>query len=286
MAKTDKTTDMSVNNEKLKALKLTMDKLEKDYGKGSVMMLGDKTETQQEVISTGSIGLDVALGIGGLPRGRIVEIYGPESSGKTTIATHVIAEAQKKDTGSNRFFEAYYNVRIFSDSLQAVGDSLFYSLQDSAFRLFKDPVVWTESNQLSGDTIYLFTRNKKPERLNVFENGLAVSQVQGEYFNQVKGNTITGYFKEGNIDYLRTRGNAESIYYATDDDTAFIGVNQSTADVIDMYFENRKPQRVVFRNDLKGTTYPMRQVNHSELRLRGFKWLQDRRPASWQELLK
>ena len=97
MAKTDKTTETTGNNsEKLKALKLTMDKLEKDYGKGSVMMLGDKAETMQEVISTGSIGLDVALGIGGLPRGRVVEIYGPESSGKTTIATHVIAEAQKK----------------------------------------------------------------------------------------------------------------------------------------------------------------------------------------------
>ena len=97
MAKTDKTTETTVNNsEKLKALKLTMDKLEKDYGKGSVMMLGDRAETMQEVISTGSIGLDVALGIGGLPRGRVVEIYGPESSGKTTIATHVIAEAQKK----------------------------------------------------------------------------------------------------------------------------------------------------------------------------------------------
>ena len=96
MAKTEKTHDMSTNNEKLKALKLTMDKLEKDYGKGSVMLLGEKAETEQEVISTGSIGLDVALGIGGLPRGRIVEIYGPESSGKTTIATHVIAEAQKK----------------------------------------------------------------------------------------------------------------------------------------------------------------------------------------------
>ena len=82
MAKTDKTTETTGNNsEKLKALKLTMDKLEKDYGKGSVMMLGDKAETMQEVISTGSIGLDVALGIGGLPRGRVVEIYGPESSG-------------------------------------------------------------------------------------------------------------------------------------------------------------------------------------------------------------
>src|SRR4249919_2749354 len=98
MAKTakEKITDMSTNNEKLKALKLTIDKIEKDYGKGSVMMMSDKGDRKMEVISTGSIGLDIALGVGGLPRGRIVEIYGPESSGKTTIATHVIAEAQKK----------------------------------------------------------------------------------------------------------------------------------------------------------------------------------------------
>ena len=96
MAKTEKTTDMSANNEKLKALRLTMDKIEKDYGKGSVMMMNEKAVVEQAVISTGSIGLDVALGIGGLPRGRVIEIYGPESSGKTTIATHVIAEAQKK----------------------------------------------------------------------------------------------------------------------------------------------------------------------------------------------
>ena len=84
------------SNEKLKALKLTLDKIDKDFGKGSVMMMNEKGEQTQEVISTGSIGLDVALGIGGLPKGRVVEIYGPESSGKTTLATHVIAEAQKK----------------------------------------------------------------------------------------------------------------------------------------------------------------------------------------------
>ena len=88
-----------VNNmadEKLKVLKLALDKIEKDYGKGSVMMLGDKQKEKMDVISTGSIGLDVALGVGGLPCGRIVEIYGPESSGKTTIAIHTIAQAQKK----------------------------------------------------------------------------------------------------------------------------------------------------------------------------------------------
>jgi recombination protein RecA len=84
------------NAEKLKALKLTIDKIDKDFGKGSVMMMNEKSTEPMEVISTGSIGLDVALGIGGLPRGRVIEIYGPESSGKTTIATHVIAEAQKK----------------------------------------------------------------------------------------------------------------------------------------------------------------------------------------------
>ncbi len=84
------------NAEKLKALKLTMDKIDKDFGKGSVMIMGEKAHVEQEVISTGSLGLDVALGIGGLPKGRVIEIYGPESSGKTTIATHVIAEAQKR----------------------------------------------------------------------------------------------------------------------------------------------------------------------------------------------
>jgi recombination protein RecA len=83
-------------DDKLKVLKLALDKIEKDYGKGSVMMLGDKQKDTMEVISTGSIGLDVALGVGGLPAGRIIEIYGPESSGKTTIAIHTIAQSQKK----------------------------------------------------------------------------------------------------------------------------------------------------------------------------------------------
>ncbi len=85
-----------MSDDKLKVLKLAMDKIEKDYGKGSVMMLGEKGHEPMEVISTGSLGLDVALGVGGLPRGRIIEIYGPESSGKTTVAIHTIAEAQKK----------------------------------------------------------------------------------------------------------------------------------------------------------------------------------------------
>ena len=84
-----------INKEKLKALEITLGKIEKDYGKGTIMKLGDHAIDNIQVISTGSISLDAALGIGGLPRGRVIEIYGPEASGKTTLAIHAIAEAQK-----------------------------------------------------------------------------------------------------------------------------------------------------------------------------------------------
>ncbi len=83
-------------DERAKALKLAIDKIEKDFGKGSIMKLGDKTAVNVEAIPTGALALDVALGIGGIPRGRIIEIYGPESSGKTTLAQHIVAECQKK----------------------------------------------------------------------------------------------------------------------------------------------------------------------------------------------
>ncbi len=187
------------------------------------------------------------------------------------------------DSSNNRFVEAYYNVKIFSDSMQAIGDSMFYSFEDSAFRLFKNPVVWANENQITGDTIYMFTNNKKPERMYVFENALAINKVD-QFYNQIKGNTINANFIAGNIDNIRARGSAENIYYAADDAGKYIGVNRSTSDVIDVYFAKRKPKKVVFRNNLQGTTSPMNQVDHSELRLRGFKWLEDRRPKSKTDL--
>lgn len=85
-----------VSNERAKALSLAIEKIEKDFGKGSIMKLGDKTTVNVDAIPTGALSLDVALGIGGIPRGRIIEIYGPESSGKTTLAQHIVAECQKK----------------------------------------------------------------------------------------------------------------------------------------------------------------------------------------------
>ena len=87
---------VSVSDERQKALKLAIDKIEKDFGKGAIMKLGDKPSVSVETIPTGSLALDIALGVGGVPRGRIIEVYGPESSGKTTLAQHIVAECQKK----------------------------------------------------------------------------------------------------------------------------------------------------------------------------------------------
>lgn len=184
----------------------------------------------------------------------------------------------------NRYFQAWHNVRIFSDSLQAVCDSLFYSGVDSIFRMFREPVAWANGTQITGDTIYMYTKNKDPERLHVFDNGLVINRTPDDFYNQIKGNTINGYFIDGAIHYMRAKGSAESIYYAQDQDSAYSGVNRSSADIIDFFFVNKELNRVVFRSSVEGTLYPFRQVNHDEMRLRGFRWLEKRRPKTKFEL--
>jgi len=121
----------NANAEKLKALQLTLDKLEKSYGKGTIMKLGDTAIEPIEVISTGSLGLDIALGVGGLPKGRVVEIYGPESSGKTTLAIHAIAESQKKG-GIAAFIDAEHAFdRFYAKKLGVDVENLLISQPDN-----------------------------------------------------------------------------------------------------------------------------------------------------------
>jgi len=122
---------MNPNTDKLKALQLTLDKLEKSYGKGSIMKLGDQAVESIEAISTGSISLDIALGIGGVPKGRIIEIYGPESSGKTTLATHIIAEAQRKG-GIAAFIDAEHAFdKFYARKLGVDVDNLLIAQPDN-----------------------------------------------------------------------------------------------------------------------------------------------------------
>jgi len=123
--------EANVNKEKLKALQLTMEKIDKSYGKGTIMKMGESAIVDVPVIHTGSIGLDLALGVGGYPRGRIIEIYGPESSGKTTLAIHAIAEAQKEG-GIAAFIDAEHAFdRFYAEKLGVDVENLLISQPDN-----------------------------------------------------------------------------------------------------------------------------------------------------------
>ncbi len=185
---------------------------------------------------------------------------------------------------TDRYLEAYRHVRIFSDSLQAVSDSLFYSFKDSVFRLFNKPVIWSKDSQITGDTVYLFTKNKKPDHMQVFENSMIVNELERGIYNQVKSTRMDGYFIDGNIDSVRAKGFAECIYYIQDKDSAFVGANRSQSDIMDIYFANSQLNKVVLRSAVKGTLTPMKQVNLKEMRLQHFQWLEDRRPKTKFEL--
>ncbi|HEY4062160.1 MAG TPA: OstA-like protein [Puia sp.] len=208
-----------------------------------------------------------------------------------------IANAEELRTDSSlRVIKAFHHVRIFSDSLQAVSDSLYYSAKDSIFRLFYSPIAWSNGNyQIAGDTMFVYTKNKKASRLYVFENALSINKVGANFFNQLKGTTINTYFKEGEVDFIRAKGNAESVYYTQDDNKAYTGVNKAHADIIDMIFAPKAPDsagnvkgrelnRVVLRSDAEGSFIPIKKVSFDDMRLRGFKWMEDKRPKTKQEL--
>lgn len=215
---------------------------------------------------------------------RLTDLYGQKDSVlKDTLKGTKVVNVKNKDS-TNRYFEAYRHVRIFSDSLQAVSDSMFYSFKDSTFRLYQDPVLWAKGSQITGDTILLFTKNKKADRMKVFENSFLVNKLDPEVYNQIRSTRMDAYFKEGNIDSVRANGFAECIYYLQDEDSAYTGVNDSKSDIMDIYFNNQELQKVVFRSSVTGTIWPIRQKDPKEMRLENFKWLDDRRPKTKYDL--
>lgn len=215
---------------------------------------------------------------------RLTDLYGKKDSViKDSIKGTKVIKADEKDS-TNRYFEAYRNVRIFSDSLQAVADSMFYSFKDSIFRLYQDPVIWAKESQITGDTVLVFTKNKKADHIKVFENSFMVNRMDPEIYNQIKSTRMDGFFKEGAIDSVRASGFAQSIYYIQDDDSAYTGVNESKSDIIDIYFGNQALQKIVFRSTVTGTVWPIKQKQPSEMRLPNFRWLDDRRPKTKYEL--
>jgi len=169
--------------------------------------------------------------------------------------------------------------------LQAVCDSLYYSDKDSIFRLLYNPIVWSKESQITGDTIWLYTRNKKAEKMRVFENSLLISELENEIYNQIGSIRMDALFTDGSIDSVRAFGNAQTIYYLQDEDSAYTGINESKSDIIDIYFKEKELSRIVLRGAVTGTVWPIQQKSPFDMRLPKFTWEGPKRPKSKLALL-
>lgn len=204
---------------------------------------------------------------------------------KTPEKTPQSPKNQAANDSTNRYFEAFHHVKIYSDSLQAVCDSLFYSFKDSTFRLYQDPVVWGKASQITGDTILLHTKNKQINRFEAYKRGFMINHIEDQAYNQVKATRLDGYFTNGNMDSVRAKGSAECIYYVQDADSSYIGVNQTTSDILDAYFWEKELKKVVLRSEATGTLYPIKDKSPDEMRLKDFRWREAERPRTKYDLM-
>lgn len=191
----------------------------------------------------------------------------------------------KKD--SAQIVRAYHDVRIFKKDLQGVCDSLYYSDIDSTFKLYQAPILWSDTSQFSADTVHLALANNKLDKIYLLNKGFIINDLGQDLYNQIKGIKIVTYFSEGNINKMRVDGNAESIYYATDDSDAYIGINKVTCSDMMMYWGDKKIDKIQFFAQPKGNLTPLKKVkNFEEHRLTGFNWNIKLQPKSVEDIQK
>ena len=190
------------------------------------------------------------------------------------------------DTVTFRRFKAYHDVRFFMNDMQGRADSMLYLFDDSLIYLYQDPVLWSDVNQLSGDTIIVWLKAKKADSLWVGNNSFVVSREDTVGYNQMKGNTLRAKFRDNELVRLEMIGNAESIYFVRDDkDTvqvSYQGMNQALAQRMTILLEDNEVRKIIFRSKPEGTFHPFFEIYDQPNRLEGMQWRLEERPVKPQ----
>ena len=181
-------------------------------------------------------------------------------------------------------FFGYKNVRLFKNDFQAVCDTLLYSMADSTFKLYNKPIVWNDSTQLKADTIFLFTKNKKPFKADLYQNAMVAEHIQSYAFNQMTGKYIYIYFKDGKTDFLNAIYEAKCKYYGKEEGKGYQGLNTAEADEIKGFFVKGKMNRIQFLGNPKAVFTPIKKLNSSHYYLLNFEWKDVLRPKSKNNL--
>lgn len=189
------------------------------------------------------------------------------------------------DTTRTRIVLAYHRVKIFKSDLQSKSDSAFYSYSDSTIRCFQNPIIWTQGSQLSADTIFLQLKDRKLDNMQLKKDGFIVStEMDSLKFNQVKGKTMTGLFRDSKLYRMLVDGNAESIYY-TLEDSVYSGLNRTLSSRMRLDFADNKLTDVMLVRKAEGDYFPIEKVPKEKETLEGFIWKPKERPTSKEEII-
>lgn len=188
-----------------------------------------------------------------------------------------------------KFIEAHHGVKVYRNDVQAMCDSAYYDLPDSVMYLHRNPTMWQNLQQCSADTIILHTSNGGVKRADLNGNCFVIEKVDPEKFNQIKGNNAKVYFEDSDPTYADILGNAEMVYYITEEvgslkEQQLIGVNVGVGSDMRLYFHRRKPTRVVTYRQPDMYTYPIAQLPGEKKQLEGFEWKEEHRPHNPSEI--
>jgi lipopolysaccharide export system protein LptA len=197
-----------------------------------------------------------------------------------TISAITVADTSLK---VYKLMRAYHGCRIFSKDMQAKCDSLSYSFQDSVIRLYTTPVIWSAENQLTSDSMAIFTKNRQTDRLELYNSAFITEKVDSIRFNQIKGRSLTGYFKNNELYKIDIKGNGESIYYLLDGEK-LAGIDQAKCATIEVFVEKGKISEIYQNQNPDGFTDPPEHSIPKELRLKGFNWFDSLRPKNKEDI--
>jgi len=185
------------------------------------------------------------------------------------------------------YMHAYYKTKFFRKDMQGMSDSLIYSFADSTIFMYKEPVLWSEQNQLSSDSIRIALSNNQVDSLALISSAFIISMddtIHKNTFNQIKGKVMVGYFKNNAMDRVQIYGNAQSIFYVRDERQRLTGINTTTSSDMNIYMENNEVIAVVPIRNVDAHMYPENEVLEEDRKLKNFKWIEDRRPMKKEDI--
>lgn len=210
----------------------------------------------------------------------------------TTDSLHIagdtiISQENQTDTDTDstyKLIRVFHNVKIFKADLQGVCDSLTYNASDSTIRMFTGPVLWTDENQLTADSIDIFLKNEKVSHIFLRENGFIASEQDSTGFNQIKGRRITGFMNDSTLSHLDVVGNGQAAYYVSEDEKPAIGLNRISSSSMKIIMAEGKVNLIKFYAKPEGNIIPMKDITEADKLLKNFVWLIEKRPKSSHDL--